>query len=212
MRKIVQTITVLSVLTTAGMGLATEDFAAETGQDCAVCHIAESGGGGLTEAGEAYSDDPESWSPPPEPRARTPLFFKVVHTIILYAHIFFGILWIGTILYVHLVFKPKYALGGLPKSELRLAWLSMPVIALTGILLTLWRLKLNATLFSTVFGKLLLSKILIFALTLLMAINNDVLNSPQRMARTTIAPRFRLPQNSLAVSQQAIVRPIRTIG
>lgn len=129
-----------------------------------MCHISESGGGGLTASGEAFSEDPDRWIPPAVPRARTPLFLKLVHTAVLYTHILFGIVWVGTILYVHLVLKPKYALGGLPRSELRLAWLSMPLIALTGIMLTIWRLKLNSALFSGSFGRLLLLKIVIFAL------------------------------------------------
>ena len=164
MWRIIPTILILSVLTTAVPAMGTEDFAIETGQDCAICHLAESGGGGLTAAGESYSDDPDTWSPPTKPRARTPLFKKIVHTVILYVHFLFGVLWIGTILYVHLVLKPKYALGGLPKSELRLAWLSMPLIAITGIFLTVWRFKLNPGLFSSMFGKLLLFKILVFVL------------------------------------------------
>jgi predicted heme/steroid binding protein len=154
------------VMTMAIPAVATEDYALETGQDCVVCHISESGGGGLTANGEAYSEDPDGWKPPAEPRTRTSLFYKVVHTVILYAHILFGIVWIGTILYVHLVLKPKYALGGLPRSELRLAWLSMPMIAISGILLTIWRFKLNTGLFYTMFGKLLLFKIIMFTLML----------------------------------------------
>lgn len=146
--------------------LATEDYALETGQPCSVCHVSDSGGGGLTTSGEFYIENPEGWQPPLEPRAKTPLFFKILHTIILYAHVLFGILWIGTILYVHLVLKPKYALGGLPKSELRLAWLSMPIILVSGILLTVWRTRITANLFSTMFGKLLLIKMGIFMLML----------------------------------------------
>ena len=73
-------------------------------------------------------------------------------------------MWIGTILYVHLVLKPKYALGGLPRSERRLAWISMPAIAVTGIMLTIYRLRATPSLFQTVFGKILLAKIGIFAL------------------------------------------------
>ncbi len=166
MRKIIPTAFYVLIMAIASTAMATEDFALETGQGCAVCHISESGGGGLTASGEAYSEDPVHWEPPAEPREKTPLLFKVVHSVILYAHILFGIVWIGTILYVHLVLKPKYALGGLPRSELRLAWLSMPIIAITGILLTVWRYKLNAGLFSTMFGKLLLFKIVIFTLML----------------------------------------------
>lgn len=143
---------------------ATEDYALETGQVCAVCHMAASGGGGLTAAGEAYSEDPGAWTPPSGTPAVTPFPLRLVHAVLLYAHVFFGIIWVGTILYVHLVLKPRYALGGLPRSELRLAWLSMPVLGTTGLLLTVWRWRLAPGLFSTFFGKLLLVKIVVFLL------------------------------------------------
>ena len=42
----------------------------------------------------------------------------------------------------------------------------MPIIAVTGVLLTVWRLKITPGLFSTEFGKLLLLKISIFTLML----------------------------------------------
>jgi len=154
------------VLIYASSAFATEDYAMETGQVCSVCHISKSGGGGLTPAGESFDEDPDNWKPPAHPREKTPLYFRLIHLMLLYLHIIFGIVWIGTILYVHLVLKPKYALGGLPRSELRLAWASMPIIAVTGIFLTIWRLKITPGLFSTEFGKLLLLKITIFTLML----------------------------------------------
>ncbi len=150
--------------------LATPDYAGETGQACAVCHLSASGGGGLTTAGESYSEDPGRWTPPAAgERKGMPLPLRLIHAAILYAHVFFGVIWIGTILYVHLVLKPKYALGGLPRSELRLAWVSMPLVAVTGTLLTVWRARLVPGLFSTSFGKLLLLKIGVFGLMLLSA-------------------------------------------
>jgi len=145
---------------------ATEEFALETGQDCSVCHISPSGGGSLTPAGMSFSEDPEHWKAPEVRRPKTSLYQRLVHAAVLYAHVFFGIIWIGTILYVHLVLKPRYALGGLPRSELRLAWISMPMLGLTGVLLTIWRLRLSPGLFSTFFGKLLILKIVLFLLML----------------------------------------------
>jgi predicted heme/steroid binding protein/uncharacterized membrane protein len=164
MKYYLPTIILFLIVASVQSAMATEDYALDTAQDCAVCHLSESGGGGLTEAGEAYYNDPDNWKAPTAPRTRTPLPLKVVHTIILYLHVIFGILWVGTILYIHLVLKPKYALGGLPRSELRLAWLSMPIIAVTGILLTVWRYKLASGLFTTMFGKLLLFKMIVFGL------------------------------------------------
>lgn len=154
------------VLVGASSALATEDYAADTGQECSVCHISGSGGGGLTPSGESYSADPDNWQPPAHPRFKIPTYLRFAHLVILYTHILFGIVWVGTILYVHLILKPQYAVGGLPRSELRLAWLSMPIIAVTGILLTVWRIRITPGLFSSVFGKLLIGKIAIFALML----------------------------------------------
>ncbi len=141
----------------------------QTGQACSICHISTSGGGGLTPGGESFNEDPDSWKAPARPGKRIPIYFRFAHLVLLYLHIFFGIVWIGTILYVHLVLKPQYALGGLPKSELRLAWIAMPIIAVTGILLTVWRLRITPGLFSSAFGKLLIGKISIFALMLISA-------------------------------------------
>jgi len=154
------------VLVGSAPGRATDDYALETGQECSVCHISASGGGSLTAAGESYSEDPASWKAPAATGSKTNIYQRLVHAAVLYAHVFFGIIWIGTILYVHLVLKPKYALGGLPRSELRLAWISMPMLGLTGILLTMWRLRLSPGLFSTLFGKLLILKIVLFLLML----------------------------------------------
>ncbi len=157
------------LLMTASPIFATDDYAMQTGQACSVCHISKSGGGGLTPSGESFSEDPDSWAPPARPGKRISIYFRFAHLILLYLHIIFGIVWIGTILYVHLVLKPKYALGGLPKSELRLAWIAMPIIAVTGILLTVWRLRITPGLFSSDFGKLLIGKISIFGLMLISA-------------------------------------------
>ena len=163
---IVAFLAVATLFTGVSPAFATDDYAVETGQECSVCHISASGGGGLTPAGESYSDDPANWRPPARAGKKISLFFRFAHMLILYAHIFFGIIWVGTILYVHLVLKPKYALGGLPRSELRLAWISMPMLAVTGILLTLWRVRITPGLFSTLYGKLLLGKITVFLLML----------------------------------------------
>ena len=142
---------------------AIEGYSELTGEECSVCHLSESGGS-LTAAGEAYAEDAQNWSPPSERVKKSGPASRIFRILVLYLHIFFGIIWVGTILYVHLVLKPQYALGGLPKSELRLAWLSMPIIAVTGILLTLYRLKTVPGVFDTVFGKLLFGKIIIFSL------------------------------------------------
>jgi predicted heme/steroid binding protein/uncharacterized membrane protein len=163
-RTVILCMVILTGLSSAAPLHAIDEYADLTGQECSVCHLSELGGGGLTPAGEEYAEDPDSWIPPVTGIEKKSLGFRLVHLLILYLHILFSILWVGTILYVHLVLKPRYALGGLPRSELRLAWLSMPIIAVTGVLLTAYRLKAAPGLFQTVFGKLLLGKIGIFSL------------------------------------------------
>ena len=94
-------IAIATLFSGASFVFATEDYAVETGQECSVCHISASGGGGLTQAGESYSEDAENWKAPAGPAKKIPVYLRIVHMVILYAHVFFGIIWIGTILYVH---------------------------------------------------------------------------------------------------------------
>jgi predicted heme/steroid binding protein len=70
-----------------------------------------------------------------------------------------AMLWFGTILYVHLVLKPAYAAGGLPRGEVRVGVLSMLVMGLTGLVLTYYRVPSLEVLLHTRFGLLLLVKV-----------------------------------------------------
>jgi predicted heme/steroid binding protein len=77
-----------------------------------------------------------------------------------------AIMWFGTILYVHLLLKPAYASKGLPKGELRLGFMSMFVVLVTGILLTIARMPSFAAFTTTRFGILLGIKIMLFLVML----------------------------------------------
>lgn len=158
--------TLLICLLLAGSALATEEFAADTGQDCAVCHVNPSGGGELTKVGEGFA---LSLSEPSEPMSaasadsgsgKSLAYF--VRLVAGYLHILFAMFWFGTILYVHLVLKPAYASGGLPKGEVKLGLLSMLIMAVTGGILFAFRVPSVDFLFSTRFGILLLIKIALF--------------------------------------------------
>ncbi|MBI5196355.1 MAG: CopD family protein [Nitrospirae bacterium] len=137
---------------------ATEEYAEQTGRQCSECHIDAAGGGRLTKAGEDFINDLKIkgfYRPLKKSQ-------KIVRFIIGYFHIMTGVVWFGTILYVHLILKPAYAAKGLPKGELILGWISIIIMAITGALLTIARIPSWEMLFHTRFGLLLMTKIFLF--------------------------------------------------
>lgn len=147
-------------------GFCTVEYAKQTDHPCSYCHVDPGGGGALTTNGEAFRSDLRSKG---QYRALS-TGQRVFRFIIGYLHTFTAILWFGTILYVHLVLKPAYAAGGLPKSELRLGWISIAVMAATGTLLSLARISSWHMLFHSRFGILLSIKILLFLIMVATAV------------------------------------------
>ncbi|MCX7770237.1 MAG: cytochrome B5 [Proteobacteria bacterium] len=127
------------------------EYAEKTGKDCIFCHVDESGGG-LTKEGELFL----------KTELRPSGLKRVFRILIYYFHFLFGVLWFGTILYVHIILKPSYASKGLPRGELILGWISIVVMGLTGLILTLFRIKDFAELYSTHFGIILSLKIFLY--------------------------------------------------
>ncbi|UFS70796.1 cytochrome B5 [Geomonas sp. RF6] len=154
---------------------ATEEYAQKTGKDCAACHVDPAGGGELTAAGKAYGDSlakeggPAAGTAVPQ-KKEGEVAKKVVHLAAGYLHLLIAILWFGTILYVHLVLKPQYAAGGLPKGEVRVGVLSMVVIGLTGVVLMYFRITSLDILLHTRFGILLMVKVALYLVMVLAAI------------------------------------------
>ncbi|WP_041262510.1 CopD family protein [Citrifermentans bemidjiense] len=152
---------------------ATEQYAAQTGKSCSACHLDPAGGGELTAEGKAFSASkaspgkaPGVSAPAKAPNVSAPAqasgitaAAKVFRFVIGYIHMLTAILWFGTILYVHLVLKPAYAAGGLPRGEVRVGVLSMAVMGITGIVLTYFRVTSWDMLLHTRFGVLLMIKI-----------------------------------------------------
>lgn len=136
----------------------TEEYARLTGSPCGRCHVDPAGGGALTAAGTAFlsgTSKADGTVPPGERHG--PLRFAAG-----FLHLFFGVLWFGTILYVHLLLKPAYAARGLPRGELFVGWLSIAMIAASGTVLTLLRIRSAGDLVHTRFGILLSVKIALF--------------------------------------------------
>jgi predicted heme/steroid binding protein/uncharacterized membrane protein len=79
-----------------------------------------------------------------------------------FLHLITAVMWFGTILYVHLLLKPAYASHGLPRGELLIGWGSIIVMAVTGTVLTVYRIPTWEALFHTRFGVLLTIKIAVF--------------------------------------------------
>ena len=150
---------VLALSFPASRGFATEDFARETGRACGECHLDPSGGGELTGAGKAFlAGRAEAGKAPP--------FSSPFHHGVRFAagflHLLTAVMWFGTILYVHLLLKPAYASRGLPRGELIVGWGSIVLIAVTGTILTFYRIPSMDALLHTRFGRLLTAKIAIF--------------------------------------------------
>jgi len=161
-------------------GLATEDFARETGRACVGCHFDPSGGGELNAAGKAFlAGRAEAGKTPP---VSSP-FHRKVRFAAGFLHLLTAVMWFGTILYVHLLLKPAYASRGLPRGELIVGWGSIVLIAVTGTILTFYRVPSTDALLHTRFGMLLMAKIAIFLIMTATAFIVTFVIGPRLIAR-----------------------------
>lgn len=142
--------------------LATVEYALQTNQPCGACHLDPGGGGGLTAVGLAFQAAPAGGAG--EAAAPLGLGPRLLRAAARFLHLLAAILWFGTILYVHLMLKPTYAVRGLPRGEVRIGQASMAVMVLTGLVLTAFRLPSLEALVQTRFGILLLIKVGLFLL------------------------------------------------
>ena len=160
---------------------ATEEYAKQTGQVCAACHLDPSGGGELTAAGSAFAATHHTKTE----RPAGGIIAKGIRLAAGYIHFLTAVFWFGTILYVHLVLKPAYASGGLPRGELRVGIFSMIIMAVTGAILTCYRINSFDTLLHTRFGILLLAKVSLYL----------VMVSSAVIVITVIGPRLKARRN-----------------
>lgn len=158
---------------------ATPDFAKETGYDCGKCHVDVIGGGKLTTTGETFLTSLKEKGL----YRRLTTTQHVVRLIVGYLHMVAAIVWFGTIMYVHILLKPAYASKGLPKGELRLGWLSMITLLVTGTLLTIARMPNLEAFTATRFGILLTIKIFLFFVMLSSALVVTIFIGPKMRQR-----------------------------
>lgn len=167
----------------ASSATATEEYARQTGRDCAACHVNPLGGGELTRQGELFLKNLVA-----EGRFR-PLSLpkRVARLIMGYLHILAGVVWFGAIFYVHILLKPAYASKGLPKGELILGWAGIGVTGLTGAFLTYARMPSVEAFYTTRFGVLLLIKITLFLIMAASAALVTFVLGPRMKKRITAA-------------------------
>lgn len=156
MTRLLLLIVMTLLLTCSQTATATEEYAAQTGRECAACHLDPAGGGELSSAGKEFSASLTKEGPYLSAAARG------FHFAAGYLHLLTAFLWFGTILYVHLVLKPAYASSGLPRGEMRVGIVSMVVMGITGIILTKFRVGSPELLLQSRFGILLLVKIALY--------------------------------------------------
>jgi predicted heme/steroid binding protein/uncharacterized membrane protein len=180
---------VVLLLIPSFQGWATEEFARETGRACRECHLDPSGGGELNAVGKAFlAARTEAGNANP--------YSSPLHRGIRFAagflHLLTAVMWFGTILYVHLLLKPAYASHGLPRGELIVGWGSIVLIAVTGTILTFYRIPTMDVLLHTRFGQLLMAKIAIFLVMTATAIIATFIIGPRLKARhSKVDPRKR---------------------
>ncbi|MBE0568414.1 MAG: CopD family protein [Deltaproteobacteria bacterium] len=133
-------------------------MAERTGKDCSGCHVDPGGGGELNAPGKEFLASEASTGNLAPPSAVR----RAVRFVAGFLHLATAVMWFGTILYVHLMLKPAYASRGLPRGELMVGWSSIALIAVTGSVLTYYRVPSWDVLFHTRFGVLLVVKIAIF--------------------------------------------------
>jgi len=163
---------------------ATEEYARQSGKACAACHLDPAGGGELTADGTAFSASLHARDEQPAPGAISRGFRLAAG----YLHLLTAFFWFGTILYVHLVLKPAYAASGLPRGELKVGILSMIIMALTGAILTHYRVHSVDTLIHTRFGILLLAKVSLYLVMVISAVFVITVIGPRLKARHREAP------------------------
>jgi predicted heme/steroid binding protein len=142
------------------LSYATPEYAESSEQGCKTCHVDEEGGELLID-GLKFAASGYVWPPKGGYRVLGSIR-KPVRLLIGTLHILAAFMWFGTILYVHIILKPGYAAHGLPKGEVMLGQISMIVVGITGILLTISRIRSIDVLYTSPWGTVLSVKIVFY--------------------------------------------------
>jgi len=153
-------VTVLLLCLFPSPSSATPEFSERTAQSCRTCHLDEDGGE-LALKGLEFAASGYVWPPRGGYRVLGSVRKKVRFFIGLF-HIVAAFMWFGTILYVHLMLRPAYAIKGLPRGEVALGMVSMLVVGVTGVLLTISRIRSLDVLVRSPWGIILSVKIAMY--------------------------------------------------
>jgi len=182
----------LVLILTASLANATPEFSERSREGCMTCHL-EPMGGRLSDTGLSFAASGYVWPPKGGFRVMGPIR-KRVRFVIGLAHILGAFIWFGTILYVHLMLKPAYAEKGLPRGEVRLGMVSMLLVGVTGLLLTVSRVRGLDVLFSSPWGNVLLVKVLVYLVMISSAVFVILFIGPKLKSSK---PRAELPENGV---------------
>jgi predicted heme/steroid binding protein len=165
------------------------EYAEKTRQGCKTCHITEDGGE-LLDRGLVYSASGYVWPPEGGYRVISPIG-KPVRAVIGFLHIIAGFMWFGTILYVHLVLRPAYADKGLPRIEVAIGMVSMLIVGVSGVVMTISKIRGWEVLTGSQWGAVLLVKIVMYIAMISMAAIAVLFVGPKLHApdRKAVAPK-----------------------
>lgn len=151
----------------SGPARATVEYARMTGQSCATCHVRPEGGGALSVMGAGFARSGYQWPVPVEFLEATPQlsdFLRGVKLVAGFVHVIFATLWFGTILYIHIVVRPQQLTSGIPRTEALIGWVSIGVMAVTGITLTIFRAVETGAVFRGTWGTVFIIKLALYGL------------------------------------------------
>jgi len=180
---------------------ATPEYAERSEQGCLTCHMHEEGGGSLTTKGLEFAASGYVWPPQRGYRVLGPVR-KPVRLGVGLLHITAAFLWFGTILYVHIMLRPGYASRGLPRGEVALGLLSMTVVGISGILLTISRIRSIDVLYTGLWGKMLSVKIILYL----------VMVSSALFAVLFIGPKLKKGKGKMVIPDSKIFDPVTLQG
>jgi hydroxylamine dehydrogenase len=149
---------------------ATVDYARQTGQPCGTCHVRPEGGGELSARGRAFVQGGYQWPIPEGIEPYTPSnLVKTIKLIVGYIHLTVTVIWFGVIFYIHLVVRPQQLRTGIPRTEGIIGWISIGIMAATGVVLTVLRYLETGSVFSGTFGTVFVIKLALFGAMVLLA-------------------------------------------
>lgn len=159
------------------------EYAQLTELPCMACHESRTGGGSLTQLGEAFKESEHQWPLPQEPLSSPFISLSdAVRVILRVLHLSAVAAWLGAIVVIHLVIGPQVVGRGIPRKYIRLGLPAMGILLVSGIFLTLGRLTAWSDIVDTQWGILLTVKVGLF-LTMVLAAGFELLWLSPRLRR-----------------------------